>query len=50
MTEKFETKGKALIVAETVAAVVPDFRRLLMMVAMTAVMSFVSDAIGNAVV
>lgn len=39
MTEKFETKGKAIVVAETVAAVIPDFRRLLMMVAMTAVMA-----------
>lgn len=34
-----EQKGKAIIVAETVAAAVPDFRRLLMMVAMTAVMA-----------
>lgn len=39
MTEKFDTKGKAIVAAETVAAVMPDFRRLLMMVAMTAVMA-----------
>lgn len=39
MTERFENKGKALVVAETVAAAMPDFRRLLMMVAMTAVMA-----------
>lgn len=39
MTDKVETKGRTLVIAETVAAVIPDFRRLLMMVAMTAVMA-----------
>jgi flagella basal body P-ring formation protein FlgA len=39
MTEKFENKGKAITLMETASAMVPDFRRLLMMVAMTAVMA-----------
>jgi len=39
MTEKLKSKGRAVVAAEIVAAAVPDFRRLLMMVAMTAVMA-----------